>query len=79
MDKKFLNKVVDQIVSETKIEHKKVSFPFPFSFSLPFFSPLPPLPLSDFIHHCKEVYGLNRDETNYVYKEYVIGINNKIR
>ena len=71
MDKKFLDKVVDQIVRETRIDYdrKVIKTPFrsysfyhiysTFSRSFPLFS-----------IHCKEVYGLNDDEIEYVWKEY---------
>ncbi len=78
MDKKFLNKVVSQIVSETRIDHYKyyVYSPFappytsliflapPFSFSTLSFVP------DLFIKHCEYVYGLNKGEIEYVWNEY---------
>jgi hypothetical protein len=75
MDNKFLNKVVDQIVSETKIEHDKRKiyvYPFPYViFILPthcrFSSILLP---TSFNKHCGEVHNLNKDEVKYVWKEY---------
>jgi hypothetical protein len=72
MDKKFLDKVVDQLVSETRLDYEKVYFPFsPPSPSfvirnLSFLSSPPP----SFSSHCKEVYGLNEKEIEYVWKEY---------
>ena len=69
MDKKFLNKVLDQIVSETKIDYDEESFLPPFfnyfshnSVAL-FSSPFSPYP--SFIIHCRDVYGLNKDEVKY--------------
>jgi hypothetical protein len=83
MDYKFLDKVVEQIVSETRIDYVKervnVPFllPFPYTFSLPF-----TLFLSSsrfpFFEHCESVYGLNYDETEYVWKEYREIIKDKI-
>jgi hypothetical protein len=79
MDKKFLDKVVDQIVSETRIDYewglRVIQIPF---FSRPilsasFFS-LVPL----FSDHCKNVYGLNKEETEYVWNEYKHIIKDKI-
>lgn len=67
MDKKFLNKVVDHIVSETKIVDRNEIF-FPFSLS-PSVSVFPFLPYS-FTVHCKRIYGLNHDEIKYVWEEY---------
>ena len=93
MDYKFLDKVVDQIVSETRIDYdmEEIQFPFPplFSFCSPhlsFLSPLLSLP-SSFFHsarsilfskHCRDVYGLNEEETMYVWEEYIQIIKDKI-
>ena len=76
MDKKFLHKVIDQLVRETIIYHdhdnERVNFPFhprPFPFSLS----LSILSDPSFFYvtkHCKEVYGLNDDEISYVWNEY---------
>ena len=76
MDNKFLDKVLDQIVSETIVDYDKEEIQFPFFLSrfplarilYPHF-PLP-FPLPFFSEHCKEVYGLNDDEVEYVWKEY---------
>ena len=77
MNEEFLNKVCGQIVSETIIDDK-VYFPFipayTFSHSLfpttsslfSRFSSLHPA----FCSHCKEVYSLNKDETEYVWTKY---------
>jgi hypothetical protein len=81
MDKKFLDKVVDQIVSETKIDYdrKVIETPFTSPSSSPFspfatFSSLPP-----FSFHCKTVYGLKGIEVEYVWKEYIKIIKDKIK
>ncbi len=92
MDKKFLNKVVDQIISETRIDYdkKRISFPFSHSSLLNFLSSsrsfLFPLlffsytstSLLSFSDHCKDIYGLNEQEIDYVWREYINGIINKI-
>jgi hypothetical protein len=78
MDKKFLDKVVDQIVSETTIDYDEERFHPPFShpsfshlfFSFSSLSPFSPYP--SFIIHCREVYGLNKEEIGYVWKEYIL-------
>mgnify|MGYP003657768742 FL=1 len=78
MDKKFLDKVVDQIVSETMIDYRgkgKIFTPFslPFYLFLPFypsFSSISSSYRSNFFNHCKEVYGLNEQEIEYVWEEY---------
>ena len=85
MDKKFLDKVLDQIVNETTIDYDKERVNVPFLPSLPPFS----LPLSSslfifsptsfrFFEHCESVYGLNEEETRYVWNEYVQTIKDKI-
>ena len=80
MDYKFLNKVVDQIVSETMFDYdrKVVVTPlsrFPLLLSPTFIRPGPPL---IFTKHCRGVYGLNDDEVKYVWKQYKRIINDKI-
>ena len=66
MDKRFLNKVLDQIVSETRIDYVKERVNVPFLLPFPFFD------------HCESVYGLNEEETRYVWNEYVQTIKDKI-
>ena len=84
MDKKFLHRVLDQLVYETEINYKTIRisvpflplsfppFPLPLSFSLPF-------PPPSFNKHCKEIYGLNDDEVDYVWEEYKNIIKDKIK
>ena len=88
MDKRFLNKVIDQIVSETTIDYDEERFlppfsipspivPFPsypisYTFRLPFHPPYP-----SFTIHCRDVYGLNKEEIGYVWKEYIKIIRDK--
>jgi hypothetical protein len=73
MNKKFLDKVLDQIVSETRIDYdrKVIVTPLhfiPFEFLSPtFIRPTSPLIFS---RHCKGVYGLNEQEIDYVWEEY---------
>jgi hypothetical protein len=80
MNNKFLDKVVDQILSETRIDGKGlIHFPFyspfpfsslslPLSFLLPFISYS--LLFSLLFSHCKEVYSLNEQEIDYVWEKY---------
>ena len=83
MDYKFLNKVLGQIVNETTIDydegviksHFLLFLSFPPSFFLFFSSPLFPFSFSD---HCEDVYGLNKEETEYVWEEYKYIIKDKI-
>ena len=98
MDKKFLHKVIDQILSETIIDYDMGEIQPPFTyrhyyFSSPFHlnpSPSPTLfssssPLFShfssllFFKHCREVYGLNDDEIEYVWKEYRKIIKDKLK
>ena len=86
MNNKFLDKVVDQIISETRVIDDKVYTPFsPFPsfcpllpslcFISPFSSSVSALRvLSSFISHCKEVYSLNEQEIDYVWNEYKKGV-----
>ena len=81
MDYKFLDKVIDQIVRETKIDYdeKEVSVPLPpFSLSPHLLSPRFHSPFPSFTKHCKDVYGLNIEETEYVWEEYRRIIKDKI-
>ena len=81
MDNKFLNKVLDQIVSETTIDYRgrgKIFTPFlphhyPTHFSFHFSSYR-----SHFTKHCNEVYGLNIEEIEYVWEEYKEIIKDKV-
>jgi len=84
MDKKFLDKVIDQMVSETSIEGDKLYPPFSF-FSLPNFYSLHSLFWylgifnSTFTSHCKDVYGIkDEQEVNYVLNKYRVIITDKI-
>ena len=90
MNYKFLNKVVDQIVSETRIDHdgEKGRMYTPFFHSevestlvFDLFSSLYSSSnylFTFFIKHCKDVYGLNHDEVDYVWEEYKDIIKDKI-
>ena len=77
MNIKFLDKVCDQIVSETRVKDDLLHTPFYSSFSFSLFSSLLfPLFLSpfSFSSHCKEVYSLNEQEIEYIWKEYKKGV-----
>ena len=85
MNKKFLNKVTEQIISETRIDYNELS---PTLYTPFFFPPLltsliniltpPRFLFSSFTKHCVEVYGLNDDEVGYVWDRYRYIIKNKI-
>jgi hypothetical protein len=78
MKNNYLDKVVDQIVSETRIDYDKEKLHTPFPNILNKYLLIFGLPSSYFTHHCKEVYGLNDDEVNYVWDEYRNIIKDKI-
>ena len=74
MNNIFLDKVCDQIISETRVIDNKLYTPFlPYLVLLYRNSPLPfhiHISPSYFSNHCKEVYSLNEQEIEYVWKEY---------
>ena len=85
MNKGFLNKVLDQIMSETIMDFTAGRIYAPaFSHLFPFLLPLPPLTLltilfpPSFSQHCKNLYALNEEEIDYVWNEYRNIINDKI-
>jgi len=84
MNKNFLDKVIEQIVSETRIDYNELSptlyTPFPYPPLILSFSTFPPLLLfPKFTNHCRDVYGLNNDEVDYVWDEYKKIIYDKIK
>ena len=89
MDYKFLNKVVDQIVNETTIDHRRNQIGSVGKIRFSFLSPL--INLSSLPHilystifierllkHCREVYGLNKEESIYVWNKYSDIIKDKV-
>jgi len=74
MNKEYLHKVLNHIVSETRIDYdqEKAYPPFPHSPPLSSFSFL------FFLEHCEEVYGLTEPETEYIWEEYKQIIRDKI-
>ena len=84
-DKKYLDKVIGSLVRSTKIDYEKdeIHTPFllsPFSQHSPLLSTflIPPLSFSSITKYCKNIYGLTKDEMEYVWKEYKNIINGKI-
>ena len=68
MNNKFLDKVIYQIISETRIIGGKIHTPF---------SSVPSIYLlfsSSLSKHCKEVYSLNEQEIKYVWVKYKEGL-----
>ena len=78
-NKKYLDKVIEHLVRRTKVDDEEriytpfssnhPNFPFKYSSLVLFYS---------FTKHCKEVYGLNEDEINYVWNKYKNIIKDKI-
>jgi len=92
MNKKFLNKVLHQIVSETKIRQSEINEGIddyriygPFIGDkyrwLPYHYMKNPNieDLNNFENHCREVYGLNEEESEYVWDEWEKIIEDKIK
>ena len=84
-DKKYLDKVIGSLVRSTKINYdeEEIHTPFllsPFSQHSPLLSTflIPPLSFSSITKYCKNIYGLTKDEMEYVWKEYKNIINGKI-
>jgi hypothetical protein len=80
MDKKFLNRVLEQIVSEINVDYVKGTIRFPFlnHFSLPIRYIIEPsnkspwiIPQSSFDNHCRDIYSLNESEIRYVCHKFI--------
>ena len=75
MDKKFLHRVIDQIVNETRIDGDT-------EIIYPPFAPIFPVAINfnsynnPFSKHCRDVYGLTHQEILYVWREYISIISN---
>ena len=82
MDNKFLDKVLNQIVRETRIDYDEGRLHTPFYASFPTHRFVdrdqPIFCTTTFRTHCREVYGLNKEETIYVWNEYREIIRDKI-
>jgi len=89
MDKKFLNRVLEQIVSETSVDFNLTQDRWVRVFtpmvSYPIFSSQPTeQPFTKLFHypmfetHCKEVYGLNNIETEHLFLLYNRVISDKV-
>ena len=81
MDNKFLDKVVGQIMFETELKYGSfngreqwyVEFPFndsPWEYDILKFYSFHIVVGNEFSTHCRDIYGLNNDEINYVIKEF---------
>lgn len=78
MDKKFLHRVIDQLVYETRIDIYERRIYAPFN-DIPFLNLYAQYFILDFYDHCEDVYGLNDDEMRYVFDEWKDTIKDKIK
>jgi len=87
-NKIYLDKVIEFLVRDTRIDYEKeeIQFPFPYyrsislrysSLSFSSFPPQRPIP-SPFPKYCKNVYGLTDQEIGYVWVKYKSIILDKI-
>ena len=72
MNNKFLDKIIEQIISETRVIDNKLYTPFLSVLLSPVF--LFSFSSYSFSSHCKEVYSLNEQEIDYVWNEYKKGV-----
>jgi hypothetical protein len=81
MDKKFLDKVIDQILYETELKYGPfnnreqwyVKFPFndsPWEYLIFTHYSFHIVVGDEFSTHCRDIYGLNNDEIHYVNREF---------
>ncbi len=70
MNKKFLNKVLGQIMSETITSYRGERIIFSSPFSLPLLFPLCLFPPLSFSRHCKNLYALDKEEMVYIWNKY---------
>ena len=73
MDNKFLDKVIEQIISETRVIDDEVYTPFYLRPLFPFYFSTT-ISLFNFSIHCKDVYSLNDKEIEYVWGKYKKGL-----
>ena len=74
LDKEFLDKVCDQIISETILDDDAELLHTPFTLMYLLSVQHPPIPsyiLRALTSHCKEVYSLNEQEIEYVCTKYM--------
>tara|TARA_R110000751_G_scaffold7_1_gene50 strand:- start:763 stop:999 length:237 start_codon:yes stop_codon:yes gene_type:complete len=77
MDKKYLDKVVDQIISETNVDYEREELHVPFlhrSCSSSDFYTSITRSYVPFVYHCRDVYGLDKEETEYVWAKWKTGV-----
>lgn len=81
MGNNYLDKVIDNIVSETRIDYDRGKVHTPFYVFFLYKDPTYFHHISsyNFTMHCTDVYGLNKEETEYVWNEYKEIINDKLK
>ena len=84
-DKRYIDKVLDHIVSRTKVDYDKGEIIFPFTTQRthqihPIFLDLERTIFTlPFVKYCNEQFGLTEEEMGYVYRRYVEIIEDKIK
>jgi hypothetical protein len=94
-NKKYIDKILEHLVRGTKIDYEKetISFPFSHTNTNPILSLSkfltdrhllswlfsPHSPDSSFSYHCRDHFGLTKEEIKYVWKEYKSIITDKIK
>jgi len=68
MNKEYLDKVLDKLVSETRIDYDTETMYLPYITLSTIYIPAQSFPF--FYSHCRDVYGLNEQEIEYVWDEY---------
>jgi hypothetical protein len=70
-NKKYLDKVIEHLVRRTKVDYDEEMLYTPFQKPLSIIQSIYLLvSFNTFYRHCEEIYGLNYDETEYVWEEY---------
>jgi hypothetical protein len=77
MDKKYLHRVIDRIVYETRIDFNERTIYAPFN-DTPWDNLYAQYFIKEFNDHCEDVYGLTDDEMRYVRYKYRDIIEEKI-
>jgi hypothetical protein len=79
-NKKYLDKVLEHLVRSTNIDYDKGEISFLFSLSIISFSSLNRFFVffGSFSDYCKNMFGLTKEESKYVFKQYKEIIKDKI-
>ena len=82
MNTKFLDKVVDQILSETKFNFKYNFMQSPYYYRANLHMNhliIPYIHIPDLSNHCRRIYSVGKEEMGYVIKEYKKNLYLKMR